>query len=741
MNNVERVLQQSRETPGRRPLDEYRDLADASTWQLAREWMEQDRVRVLRRIGRRLMGLVNNLGVEVVVDRDGRYLTSACGYGDTQPCSHALVLLILWAEDAARFSVQAVSRTWESVRWCFPTRKESCLHRLLSPDAARDELATALEMGFRMNDLRNMARFLGVGRGGTRKADIIQRLMTQVADRTQMQALVDRLTPDERLALTVSFLWVLHWADPPLHSPYLYPLVRALRPPLYALFSPQTPWDTAVQVLERVPFGVLAPNQRGLPVLSWAFLLRYLPLPVEGMEGAQSGGESPIVSSSAVAFLRLLYRTLYELQQGEWHTARVALPKHAKPQARQMLPLIWHPEKETIQVFSPWVPIGVQVPHMDREEVDRLSQCLDATPEATLVALTVLERLGLTGAPGKDNTWQVNRKAVQEFLLMPAWKQWRLAALAFWDAGAGMATHMAVERGNYRLVMRNTWHFIPVVPYDTLFLLLGALVALLPKGIWVPWSRLVALLKPWQEPDQMFKEFAFHTDPPADWPAFVEDMMRTQLQLLVHLGGVEVRGREGQVEAVRITYCHEGLVALEEPLDLGQEDLEPEAIQAYARRHSVVLQVPWQAVSRAGTLLSTLADSSALRQEGVTYTLSATRLREAFQRGETPEEWRTRWEETLAVPMPDALWEWLQSWYEEFGQVRVYPDVVIIECTDEATRRQVEVILSRKPDTRWFAISPRLLLVAGEDARLVRARLEVEGHVPRYVKVTTPLSE
>lgn len=134
--------------------------------------------------------------------------------------------------------------------------------------------------------------------------------------------------------------------------------------------------------------------------------------------------------------------------------------------------------------------------------------------------------------------------------------------------------------------------------------------------------------------------------------------------------------------------------------------------------------------AQAHNLLDKIARLKIAEADHFVYRLDAQAAYEAFENGAALSEILDGWVQFLQVPIPDAIRSQLASWWQAYGQVRIYKGLTVIEFGDDYALAETKAVTSL--DKHLIAeISPRLVVVNPQAVDLLRAELEKAGYTPK----------
>lgn len=102
----------------------------------------------------------------------------------------------------------------------------------------------------------------------------------------------------------------------------------------------------------------------------------------------------------------------------------------------------------------------------------------------------------------------------------------------------------------------------------------------------------------------------------------------------------------------------------------------------------------------------------------------------SFEAGASLTEFEADWESVFGEPMPASIHNRLASWWDNYGRIRLYRDVTIIEFGDDYALAEMKAATSL--DKLMIAeISPRLVVIPKDAVQKLTTELEKAGYTPR----------
>ncbi|MCP4544367.1 MAG: hypothetical protein GY832_45225 [Chloroflexi bacterium] len=135
--------------------------------------------------------------------------------------------------------------------------------------------------------------------------------------------------------------------------------------------------------------------------------------------------------------------------------------------------------------------------------------------------------------------------------------------------------------------------------------------------------------------------------------------------------------------------------------------------------------------AEAHNLLNKIARLETATAERFTYQLDSQVVYETFEAGAALSELLDNWEHLLPIPMPDAIRDQLTSWWTNYGQVRIYENLTVIEFGDDYALTEMRAV-TPLDEFLVAEISPRLVIVREESVAPLTEMLEKAGYTPKH---------
>ncbi len=112
------------------------------------------------------------------------------------------------------------------------------------------------------------------------------------------------------------------------------------------------------------------------------------------------------------------------------------------------------------------------------------------------------------------------------------------------------------------------------------------------------------------------------------------------------------------------------------------------------------------------------------------YRLDIERVHHTFEAGHTLTELQQGWQEHLRTAIPKAIDKQLRHWWENYGQVRLYEQVSLIELADDYALAEMKAVTSLNQHI-IAELSPRLVLIPKNTIETLQAELQKAGYTPK----------
>ena len=145
--------------------------------------------------------------------------------------------------------------------------------------------------------------------------------------------------------------------------------------------------------------------------------------------------------------------------------------------------------------------------------------------------------------------------------------------------------------------------------------------------------------------------------------------------------------------------------------------------------HTITV-VPSAISPQAHNLLNKIARLEAATAERFAYRLDSQTTYESFETGVALSELFDSWEQTLPIPMPEAIRDQLTAWWDAYGRVRIYENLTVIEFSDDYALAEMKAVTPLEKSI-IAEISPRLVIIRQEAVAPLTESLEKAGYTPK----------
>ena len=236
------------------------------------------------------------------------------------------------------------------------------------------------------------------------------------------------------------------------------------------------------------------------------------------------------------------------------------------------------------------------------------------------------------------------------------------------------------------------------------------------------------------------------TNSKADWHksvgAFIQQIIQGPLKWL---GMADVSVEYGRLTAFRLHGLHDLFLDKVESVPLDRTAVSVSSTQAVAQTKTAEPTLPTDAITieeitiivdpaavsaQAHNYLDSIAVLEETRTDRFVYQLSAAAIHQACEDGQTFNEILDGWEKWLAISMPHTIHDQLTAWLEAYGQVRLYEEVTVIELSDDYALSELKAATSLKQHL-IAEISPTLVIIPANRVNLLITELEKAGYTPK----------
>lgn len=741
------------------------------------------RIRNLQRAGNSLIAEVSGsrtYSVEIELDAQGLHAHCTCPYSWGGHCKHIAAVLLKWVESPNAF-VRTEAKAAAPVSPDFPIEVTPVeplpsFHPKESPfwlassladrrQAEEKQLAHWLER-LRVQDLRLMAKKRGWSVSGTKKADIAQQLVDQVTNPTEIVRAIHSLDAEHARVFRAM---ILLGSDPGLQAD--------------ALELVATYWGKLTQYKQITTYsrhlcemGLAIPGeleQSYPPRLDFVprSLGRYCPPPLEPVISASTNISADIATATLcladpLSFIRKIHQLILMLEQNPV-PLRSPLPR---PKMEKFYPVLqkWDYDPHELagikaNKLAGYTDLTLAVPPPGRllpdEATAQLAPIVGGQAELDfMLALLVAAGVFQPGSP--LTIWP---EVKEQFFRQTELGQRATLARTYFVMANWSELWEALRRQPELRLRRSLMYSYSgpehLQAHLTLFrnLVLRAL-ACLPDNRWLKVEELWPLLKTiWPRFDQTRWEASLYAYSPRQRPAWylargnsdqplkpdnAADWQLAQgnfiMQLItgpLHwLGLVDVYENEGQPVEIRL----HGLADLywdrvempDAPHPTLSQAITAAPAEAVAIEGETITINPAVVSAQIHSLMDKLARLDEVLPDRFIYTLNVQAVHAAFEAGHALAEIIAEWEELMPQPMPEHIRARLETWWQGYGQVRLYKNVTVIEFNDDYALAEMKAVTSLSQKL-IAEISPRLVLIPAEAVGSLTLELEKAGYTPK----------
>ncbi len=158
------------------------------------------------------------------------------------------------------------------------------------------------------------------------------------------------------------------------------------------------------------------------------------------------------------------------------------------------------------------------------------------------------------------------------------------------------------------------------------------------------------------------------------------------------------------------------------------ETIAPESAVS-TEAHRITIN-PVAVSAQAHSLLDRIARLEVATTDSFVYELDAKATYESFEAGASLAEIVEDWEQLMPVEMPETIHEQLSEWWDNYGQIRVYENLTIIEFADDYALAEMKAVTALE-EYLIAEISPRLVVIPHEAVESLTVALEKSGYTPK----------
>lgn len=719
--------------------------------------------------------------IEIEVDAQGIHAYCTCPYDWDGYCKHIGAVLLKWIQSPSIF-IQTEAKVSSSNDSDFPIevvpvdppatyRPEEHPFWLVSSVADRrqaeeKQLARWLEM-LKVQDLRSLAKKRGWRVKGTKKADIAQQIVGQMTNPTEIVRAIHSLDAEHAQLFRTM---ILLGSDPGVQPDDLERV--ATQWGKLTQYKQVTTYSGHLCEMGLAISGELEYSYPPRPDFVHRLLIRHCPPALEALISASTNISADIPTANLrladpLSFIRKVHQLILMLEQSP-----VPLrPPMPRPKMEKFYPSLqqWdYDPHELVGIKAPklagYTDLTLTVPPPERllpdEAMEQLAPVAGGQAELDFI-LTLLMAAGVF-QPGSPLTiWS---EVKEQFFRQTELAQRATLARTYFLM-ANWSELWEVLRREPDLCLRRSLLYSHSTPehlraHLALFRnLVLRVLACLPHNRWINVEELLPVLKTiWPRFDQSrwdSSSFYYHlsqrkpgwylarsnSDEPlnpdnaADWHLAQWNFIMQLITGPLHwLGLVDLYESNGRAVEIRLH---------------GLADLYWDRVDAPDAPHPTVSQVttaaPAEAVAIAGetitinpaavsaqihSLLDNMARLDEVLPDRFIYTLNVQAVQAAFEEGHTLAEITDEWEQLMPQPMPDHIHTRLETWWQGYGQVRIYENITVIEFDDDYVLAEMKAATSLSQHL-IAEISPRLVLIPAEAVDSLSAELEKAGYTPK----------
>lgn len=734
---------------------DIKSVLSSKSWSRAKKLLHA--VHNPQRRGNELSGDVHGsqvYAVTVQVDKS-IHATCTCSYDWSGYCKHIGAVLLTWVRTPSHFHVVEQKTTttddvipsnlpksrppkhtptWMTTTW----RKRK--------QADREQLEKWLN-NYRIQDLRTVAKQRGWRLKGTRKADLIKQLIALLTKSTEMPAALTQLSAEDK-----AVLYALAVMGHPniLRRTHLTELAQH--------------WDASLTDGQVVQVGydlvqtglVIDPEAgqvHGYPQTARAVMSALVPALSEIVPVSEPPTTYTILRADPVQLVRIVHQLFALLEQNP-PPLRPLPPRPRLEKYHKQLRL-WRVDVDEVRQLKAAgeltkrsnVMLTVPPPNfaLAEEGMDRLQGLVDSAEKLDFIYHLMLNAgLLQTGSPAtvwstaKINYIQQNELAQQAILArtyfqMVSWHEvWQLL------------------RDSQQLRLQRSWmadHFKPKQLDDHLLAIRQRILrtlACLPDGQWVEVSAIYRLLRPiWKtlnSKSETYTHYYYHhqktplwevtyNGKSAMWNLAQKHVVDHVLRVLHWLGLADVATNNDHITHIAL----QGLATLY----WDQADTIKATVPTPASNSDPIvnngLKVtldPAVATGEMHTYLDQIARLVTAQPNQFIYEVDVEAVHATFEAGVTLSTLCETWQSLFAKPMSAVIETQLQTWWDAYGQVRLYAGVTLIEFADEYALAEMQAVTTLA-DYIIATLSPQLVMIPESAVESLTEQLQQAGYTPK----------
>lgn len=137
----------------------------------------------------------------------------------------------------------------------------------------------------------------------------------------------------------------------------------------------------------------------------------------------------------------------------------------------------------------------------------------------------------------------------------------------------------------------------------------------------------------------------------------------------------------------------------------------------------------------AALVLEQIAQPETLQLNNVVYRLDVARVHAAFERGASVDSLAEEWERCFGARLPAEIQKRLAAWWQQYGQVRLYQNLTLIEFADDYALAEMRAVTAID-DLLLVEISPRAVVIPATAVESLYAALQKAGYTPKLTDGT-----
>ena len=269
--------------------------------------------------------------------------------------------------------------------------------------------------------------------------------------------------------------------------------------------------------------------------------------------------------------------------------------------------------------------------------------------------------------------------------------------------------------------------------------LLPLLKTICPRFDQFRWEASLYYYSPRQKPGWYLarrnSDEPLNPDNAADWHLAQGNFMMQLISGPLHwLGLVDLYENDGQAVEIRL----HGLADLYWDRVDAPDAPHPTVGQAAATAPAEAVAIEGETITinpaavsaQIHNLLDNMARLDEVLPDRFIYTLNVQAVHAAFETGRTLAEITAEWEELMPQPMPKHIRARLETWWQGYGQARIYENVTVIEFDDDYALAEMKAVTSLSQHL-IAEISSRLVLIPAEAVDSLTTELEKAGYTPK----------